>query len=175
LPEITVVVTEPINRMGVEYLKERNVIVIELPPGSTGETLAEYIAEADGLITRGSIKIPREVMGSNPRLKVVGVHGIGCDHVDLKAAKELGITVCNTPFALTVTVAEMAMALTLALLRKVVSADKAVRGDQWSRKYSDLIGAELASECRLSTPKFPTGAGHVNQKVKKNMASPGEN
>ena len=146
MPEITVIVTEPINRMGVEYLKEKKVNVIELPPGSTSETLAEYIGEADGLITRGSIKIPRELMASNPRLKVVGVHGIGCDHVDLEAAKELGKTVCNTPDALTVTVAEMAMTLTLALLRNVVSADKAVRGDQWSRKYSDLIGIELAGK-----------------------------
>ena len=144
MPEITVIVTEPINGMGVKYLKERHVNVIELPPGSTEETLAQHIAEADGLITRGSIKVSRELMESNPRLKVVGVHGIGCDHVDLKAAKELGKTVCNTPDALTVTVAEMAMALTLSLIRRVVAADKAVRGDQWSRKYSDLIGVELA-------------------------------
>jgi D-3-phosphoglycerate dehydrogenase len=146
MPEITVIVTEPINRMGVEYLKEKKVNVIKLPPGSTGETLAKYISEADGLITRGSIKIPRELMQSNPRLKVVGVHGIGCDHVDLEAAKEFGKVVCNTPDALTVTVAEMAMALTLALLRNVVAADKAVRRDQWSRKYSDLIGIELAGK-----------------------------
>lgn len=146
MPAITVIVTEPINQMGVEYLKERKVKVIQLPPGSTQETLLEHIHEADGLITRGSIKIPRELMTSNPRLKVVGVHGIGCDHVDLAAAKELGKTVCNTPDALTVTVAEMAMALTLALLRNIVSADKAVRGGEWSRKYSDLIGAELAGK-----------------------------
>ncbi len=146
MPEITVIVTEPINKMGVEYLKERDVYVIELPPGSTEKTLAEHITEADGLITRGSIKITRELMMSNPRLKAVGVHGIGCDHVDLDAAKELGKIVCNTPDALTVTVAEMAMALTLALLRNVVSADKAVRHDQWKRKYSDLIGAELAGK-----------------------------
>lgn len=146
MPEITVIVTEPINKMGVEYLKERNVNVIELPPGSTEETLAARISEADGLITRGSIKITRELMESNPRLKVVGVHGIGYDHVDIQAAKEFGKVVCNTPDALTVTVAEMAMALTLAMLRNIVSSDKAVRNDQWSRKYSDLIGAELAGK-----------------------------
>lgn len=144
MPEITVIVTEPINGMGIEYLKQHKVNVIELPPGSTEKTLEEHIAKADGLITRGSIKITRALMESNPRLKVVGVHGIGCDHVDLAAAKELGKTVCNTPDALTVTVAEMAMALTLALIRRVVAADKAVRADQWKRKYSDLIGSELA-------------------------------
>ena len=130
--------------MGIEYLREHHVNVIELPPGSNEKTLEKHISEADGLITRGSIKVTRELMESNPRLKVVGVHGIGCDHVDLEAAKEIGKTVCNTPDALTITVAEMAMALTLALIRRVVAADKAVRGDQWGRKYSDLIGVELA-------------------------------
>lgn len=143
---ITVIVTEPINKMGVEYLKKRDVNVIELLPGSTGETLAEHIAEADGLITRGSISIIRELMEASPRLKVVGVHGIGCDHVDLEAAKELGKVVCNTPDALTVTVAEMAFSLTVAMLRRVVAADKAVRAGEWTRKYGDLIGVELAGK-----------------------------
>jgi len=144
MSDITVIVTEVINQAGVEYLKERGVNVIELPQGSTEETLAGMIPEADGLITRGSINITHELMESSPRLKVVGVHGIGCDHVDLVAAKELGKVVCNTPDAVTVTVAEMAMATTLALLRNVVSADKAVRAGEWKRKYSDLIGVELA-------------------------------
>lgn len=120
----TVIVTEPINKKGVEYLRERNVKVIELAPGSDENTLALKAGEADGLITRGSIKITRNLMEQNPRLKAIGVHGIGCDHVDLEAARELGRVVCNTPDALTATVAEMAMALTLSLLRNVVSADK---------------------------------------------------
>ncbi len=144
MSDIAVIVTEVINPAGVEYLKDRGVNVIELPPGSTEEALAGLIPDADGLITRGSIKITREMMESSPRLKVVGVHGIGCDHVDLVAARELGKGVCNTPDAVTVTVAEMAMATTLALLRNVVSADKAVRAGEWKRKYSDLIGVELA-------------------------------
>jgi D-3-phosphoglycerate dehydrogenase len=146
MPDITVIVTEPMNQKGLDYLRDKGVKVIELPPGSTGETLAPLMPDADGLMTRGSIKITRELMESSPKLKVVGVHGIGCDHVDLAAAKELGKVVCNTPDALTVTVAEMAMALTLALLRNVVSADKAVRNNQWKRKYSDLIGVELAGK-----------------------------
>ena len=145
MSDITVIVTEVINPAGILYLKDRGINVIELPPGSTEEALDGLIADADGLITRGSIAITRELMVSSPRLKVVGVHGIGCDHVDLAAAKELGIVVCNTPDAVTVTVAEMAMATTLALLRNVVSSDKAVRAGQWKRKYRDLIGVELAS------------------------------
>jgi len=141
-----VIVTEPINAVGVEYLRKKRVNVYELPPGSNEENLMELIGEADGLITRGSIRITREMMERSPRLKAVGVHGQGCDHVDLKAAKELGKVVCNTPDALTVTVAEMTLALTLAAFRNVVSADKAVRAGQWNRKYGDLIGLELAGK-----------------------------
>jgi D-3-phosphoglycerate dehydrogenase len=146
LPILNVIVTGPINKIQIEFLKERDVNVIELKLGSTEDTLSDYISKADGLITRGSIKITRDLLKSSPRLQVIGVHGLGYGHVDLVAAKEFGKIVCNTPYAHTVTVAEMAMALTLALLRNVVSADKAVRNNQWKRKYGDLIGAELAGK-----------------------------
>ena len=141
-----VIVTEPINLKGVEYLREKGVEVVELPPGSQEEDLLDRVGDADGLITRGSIKVTRDMMERSTRLRVVGVHGIGCDHVDLKAAEELMKVVCNTPDALTVTVAEMAMALTLTAVRNVVAADKAVRAGQWNRKYGDLIGLELAGK-----------------------------
>ena len=144
--QYNVIVTEPINQMGIKYLEEKEVNVIELPPGSTGEVLSKQVSKADGLITRGSIKITEELMKASPRLKVIGVHGIGCDHVDLAAAKRLRKIVCNTPDALTVTVSEMAFALTIALLRNIVTADKAVRKGEWNRKYSDLIGSELAGK-----------------------------
>lgn len=142
----TVVVTEPINVVGVEYLRAEGVNVVELPPGSTEEDLMEIIEGVDGLITRGSIRITREIMERSPRLKAVGVHGMGCDHVDLEAARDLGKVVCNTPDALTVTVAEMTMAIILGALRRIVAADKATRQGEWNRKYGDLIGHELAGK-----------------------------
>jgi len=139
----TVVVTEPIHEAGIELLRREGVKVISLPPGSDIDSLREVSPEADALITRGSIKVTREIMASSQRLRAVGVHGIGCDHVDLEAAKELGKVVLNTPRALTETVAEMAIALMLSLTRRIVSADKAVRTGQWSRKYGDLKGMEI--------------------------------
>jgi len=142
----TVVVTEPINTVGVEYLKKKGVNVVELSPGSTEEALMKIIEGVDGLITRGSIRITREMMERSPRLKAVGVHGMGCDHVDLEAARDLGKVVCNTPDALTITVAEMTMAIMLGALRHIVAADKATRHGEWNRKYGDLIGHELAGK-----------------------------
>ena len=139
----TVVVTEPIHAAGIELLEEEGVEVISLPSGSDESTLQKVAPDADALITRGGIKVTRQIMASSPRLKVIGVHGIGCDHVDLGAAEELGRVVLNTPTALTETVAEMAIAMMLALTRRVVSADKAVRTGEWTRKYGDLRGTEL--------------------------------
>lgn len=139
----TVVVTEPIHEAGIELLQREGVNVVFLPPGSDIDSLREVSPDADALITRGSIKVTREIMASSQRLRAVGVHGIGCDHVDLEAAKELGKVVLNTPMALTETVAEMAIALMLSLTRRIVSADKAVRAGQWSRKYGDLKGMEI--------------------------------
>jgi D-3-phosphoglycerate dehydrogenase len=146
VPQFRVIVAEPINQAGVEYLRKKRVNIYELPPGSSEADLIELVGEADGLISRGSIRVTREMMERSPRLKVVGVHGQGCDHVDLKAAEELGKVVCNTPDALTVTVAEMTLAVTLAAFRNLVAADKAVRAGQWNRKYGDLIGLELAGK-----------------------------
>ena len=143
MDKFTVVVTEHIHQAGVDYLVEKDVEVIQLPPGSDIEALGEVAPRADGFITRGSIKVTREIMASSPRLKAVGVHGIGCDHVDLEAAADLGKVVLNTPTALTETVAEMALALMLSMTRRVVSADKAVRAGEWSRKYGDLRGVEV--------------------------------
>jgi len=139
----TVVVTEPIHMAGMRLLEEEGVRVISLPPGADERSLRDLAQEADALITRGGIKVTRELMASSPRLKAVGVHGIGCDHVDLEAARELGKIVFNTPTALTETVAEMTMAMMLSLTRRIASADKAVRAGEWSRKYGDLRGTEI--------------------------------
>jgi D-3-phosphoglycerate dehydrogenase len=143
LSQWTVVITEPINEVGVKLLESRNIKVIQLPQGSKEDALATAIPSADGLITRGGIRVTREMMASSPRLKVIGVHGIGCDHVDLPAARELGKVVLNTPDALTVTVAEMTVAMILSMTRRIASADRAVKNGDWGRKYSDLIGVEL--------------------------------
>ena len=138
----SVVVTETIHPDGIDLLR-KECEVIELSSGSDETLLLSYAEKADALLTRGGIKVKRPFMEAAHKLKVIAVHGVGADHVDLDTAADLGIAVFNTPTALTETVAELTVALLLALIRRVVSADKAVRAGEWSRKYSDLIGSEL--------------------------------
>lgn len=143
MPKWTVVITEPINEAGVRLLEQNGVEVIHLPPGSKENDLIDVAPQASGFITRGGVKVTRGIMEASTNLKAIGVHGIGCDHVDLVAAMDLGKVVINTPDALTVTVAEMAVAMMLSMTRRIALADRAVRTGGWTRKYSDLIGNEL--------------------------------
>lgn len=137
-----VLITEPIHKVGVDILKKETDI-IQLPQGSSIQDLLTTAPKVDAIVTRGPMELTREVFRSSPRLRVVGLHGIGYDHIDVNAAKEMGKIVFNTPDALTVSVAEMALALMLSLIRRIVSSDKAVRAGEWQRKYDDLVGNEL--------------------------------
>ncbi|MGC8850252.1 MAG: hydroxyacid dehydrogenase [Candidatus Bathyarchaeia archaeon] len=143
MEDFRVLVTEPIHPDGIKLMEERGLRVVSLQPGSGEEDLLKGMVGADALVTRGGLRVSREAMKGSEKLRAIGVHGVGVDHIDLQAARELGIVVFNTPAALTETVAEMTIAIMLSLLRRVVSGDKAVRSGQWSRKYTDLIGTEL--------------------------------
>lgn len=138
----TIIVIEPIQKDGMEILK-RYGKVIQLSPGSTWKDLLKFCKEADALITRGFVKIPKEVLEASKKLRVIGVHGVGVDHVDVDFAEKRGIRIVRTPTALTDTVAEFTIGLMLSLLRKIPMADMAVRTGGWNKKYGDLIGVDL--------------------------------
>jgi glyoxylate reductase len=78
------------------------------------------------------------------QLRVVANYGVGMDNVDLAAARERGVIVANTPDVLTETTAELAIALTLALLRRVAEGDRMLRRDlRWSFSLEFMLGESL--------------------------------
>jgi D-3-phosphoglycerate dehydrogenase len=139
---LTIVVIEPIQQDGIKIL-EKYAEVIQLPSGSTLKNLLKVCKEADAFITRGFIKISKEVLEIAERLKVIGVHGVGTDHIDLDFAEKRGIKIVRTPEAQIDAVAEFTIGLMLSLLRRISMADVAVRLGEWDKKYSDLIGVDL--------------------------------
>ncbi len=98
--------------------------VAKLLPGIDG-----YIAGLDG--------IDANALGTADRLKVIARYGVGVDNVDLYVAKEKGIVVTNTPGANSVSVAELALGLMLALARQIPEAVEAVHQGKWPR-YAGL-------------------------------------
>ncbi len=77
----------------------------------------------------------------NGRLKVVGRAGIGVDNVDLAAATRFGTVVMNTPFGNSITTAEHAISMMMALARQIPAADASTRAGKWEK--SKFMGVEL--------------------------------
>jgi len=141
----TTILVEPIHAGGVRLLK-RYAEVIQLPPNSTWKDLLKVSKNADAFVSRGFVKIPAEVLRAAKRLKVIGVHGVGVDHIDVDFAQKRGIQIVRTPEALTDAVAEFTIGLMLSLLRKIPTADVSVRSGDWNKRYSDLIGVDLTGK-----------------------------
>ena len=130
-----VVLTTPINPKGLEILEE--VVQVVILKQGTPEELAEEAREADGILFRGSLRCPAELIQGAPRLRVIGRYGVGYDNVDVVAATAAGIPVIITPGANTETVAEQAWALLLALARRLPFWHRAVLEGRWNCRYSE--------------------------------------
>ena len=102
------------------------------------------LADVDGIYVYAHIKISPELMDSIPKLKVISNFGVGCDHVDLAAAKERGIPVGNTPNVLDGATADITFALLLAGARNIVTGDHFARGpDFLEYDPSFMLGQEV--------------------------------
>jgi D-3-phosphoglycerate dehydrogenase len=120
---------------------------LEESTGLQGEALREALSRSDGVIIRSSTTLDRAVLEGIPRLRVIGRAGVGVDNIDVQAATERGIAVFNAPSGNTTSAAELTMALILAVMRKVVAADRSMRSGEWDRKQfrgSELHGKTLA-------------------------------
>jgi D-3-phosphoglycerate dehydrogenase len=142
---LTIVVAEPIHPDGIGILRKHGN-VIQLPAGSTSRDLLAAAGEADAIVTRGFIRIPRENLEKAEKLKVIGVHGVGVDHIDVDYAEHRGIRIVRAAEAQVDAVAEFTIGLMLSLLRRIPAADAAVRSGEWDRKYGDLTGSDLAGK-----------------------------
>ena len=91
-----------------------------------------------GLIA-GTELLDSEVLSQATSLKVISRCGVGMDNVDLAATKELGIEVISTPVAPTEAVAELTLGLMVALIRRVVEADRLVRRGSWKPLMGSLL------------------------------------
>lgn len=89
--------------------------------------------EMRAVVANGESTITDAFLARLPAVELVSVFGVGYDGVDAEAARRRGIAVTNTPDVLTDDVADMAMALLLAVARKLPQADRFVREGQWGR------------------------------------------
>ena len=117
-----VLISDKLSAAAVAIFKERGVEV-DVKPGLDKEELAKIIGDYDGLAIRSATKVTKEILEAAHALKVVGRAGIGVDNVDIPAATARGVVVMNTPFGNSITTAEHAITLMLALAREIPQAD----------------------------------------------------
>jgi D-3-phosphoglycerate dehydrogenase len=116
---------------------------VEENPNLTPDQLEKRIAEFDAVIVRGRTKIAGAVLNAGVKLKAIARAGVGLDNIDLETARKRAIQVISTPAAPTTSVAEMAIGLMLAVLRKISFADRAMKEGRWAK--AELVGSELKS------------------------------
>ena len=114
---------------------------VDARAGRKPDDLARDLKEADALIVRSATQVTKDLIDAAPRLKVIARAGTGVDNVDVTAASDRGILVMNAAGANSISVAELAIGLMLALARMIPAADASMKAGVWEKKK--FMGAEL--------------------------------
>lgn len=124
----TVVLTAAFPSIATSLLSPHfDVIAHPTEHDRTEDDMITLLAEADAAIVLLSDPITRRVLEANPNLRIVSNFAVGYNNIDLDAARELGVTVTNTPGVLTEATADLTMALILAITRRIVESDAELR------------------------------------------------
>jgi glyoxylate reductase len=95
--------------------------------------LIDAVGRADVLVPTVTDRIDAAILShAGPQLRLIASFGTGVDHIDLKSARQRGITVTNTPGVLTEDTADMTMALILATARRLVEGERLIRSGDWT-------------------------------------------
>src|SRR6266850_6439206 len=137
-----VLVCDPISPKGIALLQQRPEFeVVVLPKRLAEAELLPLVKDAVAMVVRSETKVTRKLIEAAPLLRVVGRAGVGVDNVDVEAATQRGIVVMNTPSGNTISTAELAFSILMALARKIPQAHASMKAGEWNRKA--FQGTEL--------------------------------
>jgi D-3-phosphoglycerate dehydrogenase len=138
-----VLISDDLSPRAVEIFRERG-IEVDVKPGLKPDELKAIIGHYDGLAVRSATKVTKPIIEAASNLKVIGRAGIGVDNIDVPAATARGIVVMNTPFGNSITTAEHAIAMILALARQLPAADRSTQAGKWEK--SRFMGVEITGK-----------------------------
>jgi len=140
-----VLISDALSPAAVQIFRDRGVDVDFQPNlGKDKDKLAAVINSFDGLAIRSATKVTAKILEQAKGLKVIGRAGIGVDNVDIPAATAKGIIVMNTPFGNSITTAEHAITLMLALARQIPQADASTQAGKWEKNR--FMGVEITGK-----------------------------
>ncbi len=135
-----VLVTERVDKSCINALRTRGCDV-DVQLDLSEEELIHAIEPFDALVVRSRTAVTRSVIEAGTNLKVIGRAGVSIDNIDVQAATERGIIVCNAPTSNIVSAAELTMGLILACARNICNVNSSVREGKWENPYN--TGYEL--------------------------------
>ena len=138
-----VLISDKMDPNAAKIFEERGCDV-DVITGETPEELAARIGDYDGLAIRSSTKVTPAILDAATNLKVIGRAGIGVDNVDIPYASGKGVVVMNTPFGNSITTAEHAIALMMALARQIPEANARTQAGEWPK--SAFMGVEVTGK-----------------------------
>jgi lactate dehydrogenase-like 2-hydroxyacid dehydrogenase len=112
-----------------------------------------------GIVTLAPALVDAGLIASLPRLEIIARFGVGLDAVDVEAARRRGIIITNTPHILDDCVADTALALMLAVSRRVCEADRFIRAGEWSRCKFPLSTKVTGKTCGI------VGLGNIGEAI----------
>jgi D-3-phosphoglycerate dehydrogenase len=138
-----VLISDKMDPNAARIFEERGCDV-DVITGETPEQLIARIGEYEGLAIRSSTRVTKEVLDAATNLKVIGRAGIGVDNVDIPAASARGVVVMNTPFGNSITTAEHAIAMMMALARQIPEANARTQAGEWPK--NGFMGVEVTGK-----------------------------
>ena len=158
-------ITRQIPESGVELLKAagHEVIISNKDGVLTKQELIDELSNnnPDAVIPLLTDKIDKDVFDAAPNAKVFATYSVGYNHIDLEAARVLGVTITNTPGVLTNTVAEYAVSVICSLVKRIPEANNFTKAGKYSGWAPMLL---LGSDLRGKTLGI-LGAGRIGTKV----------
>jgi D-3-phosphoglycerate dehydrogenase len=140
-----VLVSDKLSETAVQIFRDRGVdVTFEPTLGKDKEKLLDVIGDYDGLAIRSATKVTEKILAAAPNLKVIGRAGIGVDNVDIPKASKQGVIVMNTPFGNSITTAEHAIAMMMAVARQIPEASASTHAGKWEK--SRFMGVELTAK-----------------------------
>jgi D-3-phosphoglycerate dehydrogenase / 2-oxoglutarate reductase len=139
-PHVHIVIADSLPPSAADALRTAGWTV-DTKAGRKPDELARDLADADALIVRSATQVTASLLEAAPKLRVIARAGTGVDNVDVPAATARGILVMNAAGANSVSVAELAIALMLALARPLAAADASMKRGEWEKKK--FMGTEL--------------------------------
>jgi D-3-phosphoglycerate dehydrogenase / 2-oxoglutarate reductase len=137
---IKILVSDKIADEGIKTLQEEGYQVTrgwDIPKPDLPKIIGEY----DVLIVRSATKVKGELLDNAKKLKVIGRAGEGLDNVDYERARQMGITLVNTPHVSYISVSELTIGHMIALARNIVQSTLTLRDGKWEKEK--LMGTEL--------------------------------